>query len=223
MFYLAKMKLLKFGLIMGIIFIIAAPLVGGLFETLPVLKDKDRTIKVESSVSFEEAAAYPIKIKRNQKYIIRFSVYSINVSASLKIFGKGIYDSEYLKNATNAPQTATGKFFLLSRPAWGYDPSNTEDTVTVVTADQDDFYYIEFMGDGQSSSDLIWNEPGDYVVFVYGTNSFVNGTHVTFSIEISKSGPSGVIKDVFSYTGWGILLIAGLVTAVSLTKQWRAE
>lgn len=222
MFYLAKTKLLKFGLIIGIIFILIAPMIGGLFETLPVMKDKNRTINVESSVSFEKAAAYPITIKRNQKYIIRFSVYSINVSASLKIFGKGIYDSEYQKNDTNAPQTVTGKYFLVSRPAWGYDPSNTEDALTVVTCNQDDFYYIEFMGDGQSSSDLIWNEPGNYVVVVYGTNSFVNGTDVTFNIEIYKSGPSEVIKDIFAYTGWGILLLAGLVTAVRLTKKWRS-
>ncbi|MBN2157065.1 MAG: hypothetical protein JW776_13560 [Candidatus Lokiarchaeota archaeon] len=218
---MVKNKLLKIGVVIGLIFIIFAPMVGGLFETLQVKKDKDRTISEESSVSFREVAAYEITVKRNQKYIIKFSVYSINVSASLKIFGKGFFDSEFQKNATNAPQTVTGKYFLVSQPSWAYDPSSTEDSLTVVTCDQDDFYYIEFMGDGQSVNDLIWNEPGDYVITVYGTNSFANNTNVTFNIEIFKSGPSEVIKKIFSYTGWAIIIITCLVISIKISKKWR--
>ncbi len=218
---LVKKRSLIIALVIGLIFIFISPVVGGLFEKLLVKRDRDQTIPVESAEYFEKAAAYPITVKRNQKYIIKFSVYSENVTASLKIFGKGFYDSEVEKNTTNAPQTTTGKYFLISRPSWGYDPSNTEDSATVATCNQDDFYYIEFMGDGQSSNDFIWNEPGDYVIFVYGTNSFVNGTIVTFNIEIFKSGPSDLIKDIFSYTGWGVIILAGLVTCTRLIKQWR--
>jgi hypothetical protein len=219
--YLAKNKFLKAGLVIGLIFIIFGPMIGGLFETLSVRKEKDKTISEDSAVYFADAAAYGIRIKRNQKYIIKFSVYSQNVSATLKIFGKGTYDSERIKNDTNAPQTVTGRYFLVSQPSWAWDPSSTDDTRTSVTCNQDDFYYIEFMGDGQASSDLIWSEPGDFVILIYGTNSFVNGTAVTYNIEIYKSGPSDLVRTIFSYSGWGILLIAGLVICTRLIKQWR--
>ena len=223
MIYLAKNKSFTIGIVIGIILIIIAPMVGGLFETIRVMKDKDRTISEESSVSMRDVAAYPLTVKRNQKYIIQFSVYTVNVSASLKILGKGQFDSEYQQNATNSPQTVTGKYFLVSQPSWAWDPSSTDDSMTSVTCNQDDYYYIEFMGDGQSSSDLIWNEPGDYICIVYGTNSFVNATSVTYNIEISKSGPSRIIKNVFSYTGWGILFLVGLVFVTRIIKNWRAS
>lgn len=214
--------MLKFGLVAGMLFILFAPTVGGLFETIRVKNDEDQNISDDSAVSFHDVAAYEISIKRGQKFIIKFSVYTVNVSASLKIVGKGLFDSEYQKNATNAPQTVTGKYFLVSKPAWGYDPSVSEDTQTVVTCIQDDFYYLEFMGDGQSSNDLIWNEPGDYVIFVYGSNLFVNSTSgVTFNLEILKSGPSNVITDIFYLLGLGVILIAGLVIGMRMLNKWR--
>ena len=219
---LKSKKILKVLLTTGLLFLILGPIVGEMAETVLIHDESNKLVDQESEVSFHNVDSYNLSIKENQKIVIKFSVYSQNVTASLKIFGKGLFDSEYIKNDTYGPQNVSGRYFLISRPTWSGDPSWYGYTQTVVTCVQDDFYYIEFMGDGNSGN-TIWNEPGDYVIFVYGSNSFNMSTEVIYNIEIYKDGPSTQIKKWFSSIGWALIIIAGLVIINDSIKKFRSE
>jgi hypothetical protein len=149
-------------------------------------------------------------------------VYSQNVTASLKIVGKGLFDSEYIKNDTYGPPNVTGRYFLISKQVWSGDPSWYEETQRVVICIQDDFYFIEFMGDGNSGG-IIWNEPGDYVIFVYGSNSYNMSSEVIYNIQVYKDGPSALIRKGFSAIGWLLIIVAGLVIIDASIKKFRSE
>lgn len=220
-----KLKLKKYQTILltiGLLFLILGPVVGEMTETIIIFNEPNKHVDQESEVSFHNVDKYNVSIKKNQKIIIKFSVYSLNVTASLKIFGKGLFDSEYKKNDTYGPQNVSGRYFLISRPTWSGDPSWYGYTQTVVSCVQDDFYYIEFMGDGNSAN-IIWNEPGEYVIFVYGSNSFNMSTEVIYNIEIYEDGPSVQIKKWFSNIGWFMLIVAGLVIINDSIKKFRSE
>ena len=190
-------------------------------ETILIYNESNKLVDQDSEISFQNVDPYEISIKKNQKVTIKFSVYSQNVAANLKIFGKGLFDSEYIKNDTYGPQNVSGRYFLISRPTWSYDPGSYRYTQTVVSCVQDDFYYIEFMGDGNSGN-IIWNEPGDYVIFVYGSNSYNMSTEVLYNIEIYKDGPSTLIKKWCSSIGWAMLIVAGLVILNDSIKNFRS-
>ena len=213
-------KKLKILLAMGLLFLILGPIVGGLTEKIRLYSESSKVVDIESENSFRSVDPYEISIKKNQKVMIQFSVYSPNVTASLKIFGKGLFDSEYQKNDT-MPQNVNGRYFLISRPSWSGDPSWYEDTQRVVSCNQDDFYYLEFMGDGDSG-DIIWSEPGEYVIFVYGSNSYNMSTDVIYNIEVHKDGPSTLIKQWSSSIGWFILIVAGLIIINDSIKAFRS-
>ena len=198
-------KKLKFLLVLGLLFLILGPIIGEMSETILIYDESNESIDQESEKSFHNVTSYEISIKKNQKITIKFSVYSENVTASLKIVGKGLFDSEYTKNDTYGPPNVTGRYFLISRPTWSGDPSWYGYTQTVVSCVQDDFYFIEFMGDGNSGS-TIWNEPGDYVIFVYGSNSYNMSSEVIYNIEVYKDGPSAAIRNIFSTIGWLMII-----------------
>ena len=214
-------KILKILLTLGIICLVLGPILGEMTESILIHNESSKIVDQESEISFHDVDSYEISIKKNQKITIKFSVYSQNVTAYLKIFGKGLFDSENTKNDTFGPTNVDGRYFLISRPTWDGDPSWYPETQTVVSCSQDDFYFIEFMGDG-SPGGYIWNEPGDYVVFVYGSNSFNMSTEVTYNIEIYKDGPSTLLKNGFSTAGWAMLIIAGLVIINNSIKKFRS-
>jgi len=215
-------KKLKFLLVLGLLFLILGPIVGEMSETNIIYNESNESVDQESEKSFHNVTSYEISIKKNQKITIKFSVYSENVTASLKIVGKGLFDSENTKNDTYGPPNVTGRYFLISRPTWSGDPSWYGYTQTVVSCVQDDFYFIEFMGDGNSGS-TIWNEPGDYVIFVYGSNSYNMSSEVIYNIEVYKDGPSAAIRNIFSTIGWLMIIVAGLVIMNDSIKKFRSE
>jgi len=118
-----SIKKLKFLLVVGLLFLILGPIVGEMSETILIYDESNESIDQESEKSFHNVTSYEINIKKNQKITIKFSVYSENVTASLKIVGKGLFDSEYTKNDTYGPPNVTGRYFLISRPTWSGDPS----------------------------------------------------------------------------------------------------
>jgi len=78
------------------------------------------------------------------------------------------------------------------------------------------------MGDGDTSN-IIWSEPGDYVVFVYGSNSYNMSTDVIYNIEILKDGASNLIKSWSSTIGWLLLIVAGLVIMDESIKNFKGK
>jgi hypothetical protein len=215
-------KKLKFLLGLGLLFLILGPILGEMTETILIHNESSKLVDQESEKSFHNVTSYEISIKKNQKVTIKFSVYSENVTASLKIVGKGLFDSENIKNDTYGPPNVTGRYFLISKQVWSGDPSWYEETQRVVICNQDDFYFIEFMGDGNSGG-IIWNEPGDYVIFVYGSNSYNMSSEVIYNIEVYKDGPSAVIRNIFSTIGWLMIIVAGLVIINDSIKKFRSE
>ena len=215
-------KKLKFLLVLGLLFLILGPIIGEMSETISIYDESNESVDQDSEKSFHNVTSYEISIKKNQKITIKFSVYSENVTASLKIVGKGLFDSENTKNDTYGPPNVTGRYFLISRPTWSGDPSWYGYTQTVVSCVQDDFYFIEFMGDGNSGS-TIWNEPGDYVIFVYGSNSYNMSSEVIYNIEVYRDGPSAAIRKIFSTIGWLMIIVAGLVIMNDSIKKFRSE
>jgi hypothetical protein len=215
-------KKLKFLLVIGLIFLILGPIIGNMTETFLIHNESSKVIDQDSEISFQNVDPYEISIKKNQKITIKFSVYSQNVTASLKIVGKGLFDSEYIKNDTYGPPNVTGRYFLISKQVWSGDPSWYEETQRVVICIQDDFYFIEFMGDGNSGG-IIWNEPGDYVIFVYGSNSYNMSSEVIYNIQVYKDGPSALIRKGFSAIGWLLIIVAGLVIIDASIKKFRSE
>ena len=72
-------KSLRIFLVLGLLLIILAPIVGGWFEKYRVVREEDKSIDVDSETSFLNVDSYDVSIKKGQKIIIKFSVYSENV------------------------------------------------------------------------------------------------------------------------------------------------
>lgn len=194
--------------IVGVALLIIAPLFGMLFDTKKLVNQQGIAIDADSSVSFEDAYAVEFSLDQNEKAVIKFSVYYENVTANLKIFGKGDYDSEVSQNGTNDPINENGKYFMVSQFDWSANP--TPNTMRTATCVRDDFYYIEFMGDGDNFGN-IWSEPGNYVVLVYGTNSWAGSDDVKFNLVVEVDGAGPVLEIIFALAGWGCIIAVGVV------------
>ncbi len=203
----------KVTLLFGLIFVVLAPILGIAAARATLVDQKEITITKESNLTIQKAYNYNFSVTAGQTVVIKFSVYSENVSATLKILGKGSFDEEYVKNTT-LPQDLTGRYFYWTVASWGgsyaYCPR-------YVTCSRDDFYNIEFKGDGDGSD--IWSEPGNYVIVVYGTNAGTGASdvNVKFNLTVTIDGMGPIFSTVLNIIGWTIL---GLV-ALSLILDFR--
>lgn len=197
--------------IVAVACLILAPLFGLLFETTKLVDRQGIQIKDDSSVSFEDAYALEFSLDTNEKAIIKFSVYYENVTANLKIFGKGKYDAEVSQNGTNDPTTENGRYYMVSEFDWSANPAG--DTQRISTAVMDDFFYIEFMGDGDNLNN-IWSEPGNYVIVVYGTNAWAGADDVTFNLTVEVPGAGSILSLIFNLAAIGCLIAIGVLFIV---------
>ncbi|MBD3353540.1 MAG: hypothetical protein GF364_18800 [Candidatus Lokiarchaeota archaeon] len=207
-------------LLVGVGLAIAGPLFGLILERRTLVNKDEIIIDQDSQVSFEDVYSLPFTLKKNGKAIIEFSVYYENVTANLKIFGQGKFDGEVSQNGTNDPQTENGQYFMVTTRDWTWGPFGT--TMRLATCALDDYYYIEFMGDGDNTN-RIWSEPGDYVVVVYGANSFVNSTTVKFNLKVTIDGVGPILNTIFSIVGWGMMVAIGIIYVVNNYPQKGEE
>jgi len=194
-------KRAKIVVILGVILLIAAPILGFLVDKFILFSAAPVPIQEDSTSGIQKSFAFPTSIAKNQKLVIEFSVYYANISATLKIIGKGTYDAAYATNAS--PTGISGLNFVYSEFTWGQSPSSSTVSTNSRTINEDGYWYIEFAG--STSGDYLISRPGDYVVLVYGTNSG-SSTQVFFNITIKADGPGEFLQNLFLAVGIIILV-----------------
>ena len=184
-------KRAKIVLLIGIILIIAAPILGFFLDKLILYSAAPVTPPIQETSDTDIANAYnfPVSLAKNQKLVVEFSIYYPDVSATLKILGKGAYEAAVATNAN--PNGITGENFVYSEFTWGQSPSSSTVSTNSRNINEDGYWYIEFAG--TTSGDYLVSRPGDYVVVVYGTNSG-SSTDVTFNITIKTDGPGEFLQ-----------------------------
>jgi hypothetical protein len=192
-----KKKLAKIIIIIGIILLIAGPVLGFLVDKLTLVNATPITIQEDSDTDVQNAYAFPVSLAKNQKLTIEFSVYYEDIQATIKILGKGTYD------ANSNPNGLTGLSFIYSEFTWGQTPSTSAASATSRTITDDGYWYIEFSG--TTSGDYLVYRPGDYVIIVYGTNGG-SPTAVYFNITIKIDGPGVFLQNLFIAIGIIILV-----------------
>ena len=206
----------KILVIIGVILLIAGPVLGLLTDKLTLFSVAPVPIQDDSSSGIQKSFAFPTSLAKNQKLVIEFSVYYANISATLKIIGKGTYDAAYAANSS--PTGISGLNFVYSEFTWGQSPSSSTVATSSRTINEDGFWYIEFAG--TTSGDYIVSRPGDYVVIVYGTNSGPS-TQVLFNITIKVDGPGEFLQNLFIAVGIIILVCYALFFSYGYLNELR--
>ena len=205
-------------LVLGIVFLILAPILGSTFEKSVLLDRRGETINEDSSNGLQKAFARQVSISKGQKLSIDFSVSYANVSATIKIFGKGFYDQRVALNSS--PPGLTGQNFVRSQFVWGQPPRDHTDSVNSQTITNNGYWYIEFGGD--TDGDFVISIPGKYVVVVYGDNSGPSAdTAVIFNLRIRIDGPGDFLEELFYYFGIGVIIILTLLISFGYYKKLR--
>ena len=205
-------------LIVGIAFLVLAPILGYYFDKSTLVERRPVTIGEDSSAGLTKASAFGFSLASNQKARIEFSVYFANVTATLKIFGKGYYDQQYALN--NTPGSMTGLDFIYSQFVWGQSPSSFTGSSSSRTITYNGYWYVEFAGD--TSGDYLISIPGSYVVVVYGNNDGPAAyTSIRFNIIVKIDGPGELLERIFYYIGAGVILVAILFVSFGYYKKFK--
>jgi hypothetical protein len=212
-------KRVKIIVIVGILLIIAAPILGFFLDKLILYSAApvNPPIQETSNTDIADAYNYPVTLARNQKLVIEFSIYYPNISATVKILGLGAYEAAVATNAN--PNGITGESFVYSEFTWGQNPSSSTVSTNSRSITEDGYWYIEFAG--TTSGDYLVSRPGDYVVVVYGTNSGSSSTDVIFNITIKADGPGEFLQYLLLAIGIIILVIFALYFSYSYLNKLR--
>ncbi|MFX1521884.1 MAG: hypothetical protein ACFFCC_00115 [Promethearchaeota archaeon] len=206
-------------LFIGIGCLIVAPILGYTLEKTNLYNRSPVRIEEDSTTDVNNAFALQFSIKSNQKVRISFSVYYANITATLKIFGKGYFEQQRALNSS--PDTdMTGLYFVYSQFVWGQSPSSFTNDATSRTITYNGYWYIEFAG--STNGDYLISIPGTYVVVVYGDNDGpVSILDVFFNISVDIDGPGETLERVFYYIGAGVILIAILFVSFGYYKSFK--
>jgi len=205
-------------LIVGIAFLVLAPILGYTLDKSTLVDRRPVTIGEDSSAGLTKAYAFGFYLASNQKTRIEFSVYFANVTATIKIFGKGYYDQQYALN--NTPGSMTGLDFIYSQFVWGDDPRDFTFSASSRTITYNGYWYIEFAGD--TTGDFLISIPGSYVVVVYGNNDGPAAyTNIRFNIELKIDGSGELLERIFYYIGAGMILAAILFVSFGYYKKYK--
>ena len=195
--------------------IIIAPLIG-LFANHIIILDRSRdpiSIPELNPNAIQEAFAYPLTLKENQKADIEFSMSLPNSSATLKILDKNIYEKNYFLNSS--PIEIDGEDFLYVQEGYqhgGYSPSD------FTTIHEVGSRHIRFSG-GIYGSELVYR-PGNYVILVYGSNEEDKGESLlTFNLLIMLDGPGSLIELLLITTGLIFLICYGLIITINYIRK----
>ncbi|TET58676.1 MAG: hypothetical protein E3J52_07850 [Promethearchaeota archaeon] len=213
---MVKKKISMIIFIVGVALLITAPILGYFLDKSVLYERKPVVIDEDSDDGLQSAFAYPFSIGKDQKITIEFSVYYANVTATLKILGKGYYDQQKALNST--PGGLTGQDFVYSRFVRGQSPSADSDDERSIT--YNGYWYIEFAGD--TDGGYLISIPGSYVIVVYGDNDGPPAdTDVLFNIVIKKDGPGDFLEELFYYLGAGVIAALVLFISYSYYKKFK--
>ncbi len=215
---MVKKKISMIILIVGVALLITAPILGYFLDKTVLRKKKPVVIDEDSDDGLKSAFAHPFSIRKDQKITIEFSVYYANVTATLKILGKGYYDQQYALNST--PGGLTGQDFVYSQFVWGQSPSTYTSWDNERSITYNGYWYIEFAGD--TSGNYLISIPGSYVIVVYGDNDGPPAdTDVSFNIGIKIDGPGDFLEELFYYLGAGVIAVLVLFISYSYYKKFK--
>ncbi|MFW9895620.1 MAG: hypothetical protein ACFFD7_07440 [Candidatus Thorarchaeota archaeon] len=204
--------------LIGIGFLIVAPILGYLLDKTNLYYRSPVRIEEDSSTDVNKAFALQFSLKSNQKVRISFSVYYANITATLKIFGKGYYEQQSVLNSS--PTGMGGLSFVYSQFVWGQEPSSFTNDATSRSITYNGYWYIEFAG--STNNDYLISIPGTYVVVVYGDNDGPPSIlDVFFNISVDIDGPGDVLERVFYYIGAGLIFIAILFVSIGYYKSFK--
>ena len=209
----------KLFLILSIVLIVLGPILGVSFDKV-TLFDQTVTISEDSYTNMTEAYDFQLNIQKDQKLIIEFSVHYLNVTAYLKICGKGYYDAEYL--AETNTNNLNGEDFVYSEFTYGRTPSSYDVATSTdeVSITEDGYYYIEFAGD--TTGDYLRSVPGPYVIVIYGTNNGgPNWDEVKFNVTIRIDGPGQFLELILILIGMTALVATILLLSYSYLRKTR--
>jgi hypothetical protein len=210
-------KRIKIIVIIGIVLLVAAPILGFILDKLLLFSAAPVTIQEDSDSDIQDAFAFPVSLAKNQKLVVEFSVYYADIQATVKILGKGAYDAAYAINQD--PDLVSGLSFVYSEFTYGISPQSSADDATSLSITDDGYWYIEFAG-SVYSSDYVISRPGDYVVVVYGTNTGAP-TDVYFNITIKADGPGNFLQNLFLAVGIIILACYALYFSYGYLNKLR--
>ena len=212
-----KSKLL---LIISIVLIILGPILGVSFNKVTLFDQKAFTIHEDSYSNMTLAYDFDVNLQKDQKLIIEFSVHYLNVTAYLKICGKGYYNAEYL--AETNTYSLNGEDFVYSEFTYGRSPYNYDvaTSTNAVSITEDGYYYIEFAGD--TTGDFLRSVPGPYVIVVYGyNNGGPSWEDVTFDLTIKIDGPGQLLETILILIGVITLIATILLLSYSYLRKTR--
>ncbi|TFG17063.1 MAG: hypothetical protein EU533_08560 [Promethearchaeota archaeon] len=212
-----KSKLL---IIISIILMMLGPIIGASFEKVTLFDQKGFTIHEDSYTNMTLAYDFQLDLQKDQKLIIEFSVHYLNVTAYLKICGKGYYDAEYL--AETNTYNLNGEDFVYSEFSYGRSPSvyDVATSTNAVSITEDGYYYIEFAGD--TTGDFLRSVPGPYVIVVYGyNNGGPSWEDVTFDLSIKIDGPGQLLGTILLLIGVIVLVATILFLSYSYLRKTR--
>lgn len=213
-----KKKISMIIFIVGVVLLITAPILGYFLDKTVLYERKPVVIDEDSDDGLKSAFAYPFSIRSDQKITIGFSVYYANVTATLKILGKGYYDQQYALNST--PGDLIGQDFVYSQFVWGQSPSSYTSWDNERSITYNSYWYIEFAGD--TSGSYLISIPGSYVIVVYGDNDGPSAdTDVLFNIVIKIDGPGDFLEELFYYLGAGVIAALVLFISYSYYKKFK--
>jgi hypothetical protein len=208
-------KKYKLFIIVSVILIIAGPILGFAFNKVTLFSQTGVTISEESNTNITKAYSFPFHLEKDQKVTVEFSLHYLNVTAYLKILGKGAYDSAYL--AESPSNGLTGDDFVYTRFAFG---NNLVGSANSRSIQYDGYWYIEFAGDTSGVS--LISIPGDYVLIIYGTNNGGGSwTDVKFDLTIKTEGPGAILELIFILVGVIALLAITFLLTLSYLKKTR--
>jgi hypothetical protein len=208
-------KKIKIILLISVILLLLGPTLGFFLDKI-TLCDQNVSIPETSNTNIQDAFAFDFSLGKNQKIVVEFSVSTPNDSLTLKFMRKANFDEEYA--ASTAPTSITGLRFIYNQFVFMSDPT-VNDALSVAISESGQ-YYIEFSGDATTSGNHLISVPGDYVAFVYGTDSQA-GTHVAFNIKIRADGPGAMIELWCILIGIIVLVAIMLLTTYGYLNKTR--
>ena len=193
------------------------------YQSAPEGETTDQRYDNDMQAAFHSEFA----LGNNQRAIIKVSVANYqNISCRIMILAKAIYNKFMADNTTINGEN--GLRFIWGNPEYADVPGSGDwlDTLFLnlaYTATRT--ATIEFMGDSDTSSNLI-SIPGTYYVVIQGANddpgtSWTANEIVTFDVTVSVQGPGRTVSAIFVLIGFILVLLPFVAFSLQYIKDFR--
>jgi hypothetical protein len=176
------------------------------------------TTAIPFHLDFNQVCQMQIKVHLNTSLLddtlrviiisnLTYNTNSSNCKPQDLISGSGLKFDYYNTQYPQAPATTT------AATSWSQaasDATNTQYT-----------WHVDFMGTLSGATTNFISIPGDYYAVIWDNDSTPNGSNVVFDLKIELSGLDQALNTWFNYIGLGLLIFAGVLTALYIQKEGR--